>query len=200
MKKRIRQSGDIRRDQIKEAVKEILFNDGLQKLTTKNIAAKVGISEGTVFKHFASKMAIINDILKDVREELVEPLRQMALAKTTASERLEKHICFHLDYLARNRGITILLFTEASYQNDFDLKKHLDETFHLLEHSFAKIIQDGIEEGIWDNQVSIEDLSSLYMGIPLAMNIELLLHDGKIREMSYCKNMLVLIKRILKKQ
>ncbi len=194
-----RQSGDIRRIQIKTAVKEILFYEGLQKLTTKNIAKKVGISEGTVFKHFTSKKAIINDILKDVKEELVDPLRQVAFEKRAAEERLEKHICFHLNYLTRNKGITILLFTEASYQNDTDLKKLLSETYHLLEQSFIKIVQDGIAEGVWDKHVSVNDLASLYMGIPLSMNIELLLQGGKLKELSYCKNMLLLLHRILQK-
>jgi len=199
MNKIKRQSGDIRRIQIKSAVKEIIFYEGLQNLTTKNIARKVGISEGTVFKHYVSKKAIIDDILKDVRNELVEPLRLISFAKTSPSVRLEEHICFHLDYLTRNEGITILLFTEASYQNDAALKKLLNETYHLLEQSFARIINDGITEGIWDNRVSVKDLASLYMGIPLAMNIEMILHDGKIRELNYCKNMLKLIQRILRK-
>ncbi len=198
-KVRKRQSGDVRRGQIKEAVKEILFNEGLQRLTTKNIAQKVGISEGTVFKHFASKKAIIDEILNDVMEELVEPLQKIADSPGSASSQLEKFVCFHLDYLARNKGITILLFTEASYQNDVELKKRLDKTYKILSDSFASLVRNGIKEGEWDEAVSVYDLASMYMGIPLSMNIELLLHDGKIHELSYCKNMLKLIKRILRK-
>jgi len=194
-----RQSGDIRRSQIKLAVKDILFYEGMQKLTTKNIANKVGISEGTVFKHFASKKEIINDILKDVQEELTKPLRKIAFEKSSAAVRLEKHICFHLEYLDKNKGITILLFTEASYQNDTDLKKILDETYHSLEQNFAKIIRDGIDEGLWDAAVSIKNFSSLYMGIPLAMNIGLSLQQGYIKEENYCMSMLELLKRVLRK-
>jgi len=194
-----RQSGDIRRNQIKEAVKDILYFEGLQKLTTKNIAKKVGISEGTVFKHYVSKKAIIDDILQDVHRDLVTPLSDIASKKKNARNKLEKYICFHLNYLAQNKGITILLFTEASYQNDTDLKKLLSETYHLLEQSFIKIVQDGIAEGVWDKHVSVNDLASLYMGIPLAMNIELLLQGGKLKELNYCKNMLLLLHRILQK-
>ena len=195
-----RQPGDIRRVQIKSAVKEILFYEGMQKLTTKNIARKVGISEGTVFKHFASKKEIINDILKDVQEDLTKPLRMIAFEKDSAAVRLEKYICFHLKYLDKNKGITILLFTEASYHNDTDLKKILDETYHSLEQNFGKIIRDGIDEGLWDETVSINNLSSLYMGIPLAMNIELSLQQGYIREENYCMSMLELLKRVLRKK
>ncbi len=194
-----RQSGDIRRIQIKSAVKEILFYEGMQKLTTKNIAKKVGISEGTVFKHFASKKAIINDILKDVQEEIVEPLGKIASGPEDATTRLENHICFHLNYLTKNKGITILLFTEASYQNDTELKETLNRTYQALEQSFGKIVHDGMAEGKWDSSISTEDISSLYMGIPLAMNIELLLHKGNMRSLNYCKNMLRLLKRILRK-
>jgi AcrR family transcriptional regulator len=194
-----RQSGDIRRSQIKLAVKEILFYEGLQKLTTKNIAKKVGISEGTVFKHFASKKEIINDILKDVQEDLTKPLRKIAFEKSSAAVRLEKYICFHLEYLDKNKGITILLFTEASYQNDTDLKKILDETYHSLEQNFGKIIRDGVDEGLWDATVSIKNFSSLYMGVPLAMSIELSLQQGYIKEENYCMSMLELLKRVLRK-
>ncbi len=199
MEKITRQSGDIRRTQIKEAVKEILFYDGLQKLTTKNIARKVGISEGTVFKHYASKKAITDDLLKDVQEGLVKPLEKIASGKEDAATRLEKHICFHLNYLTENKGITILLFTKASYQSDSDLKNMLNKTFHALEQSFARIIRDGIDDGIWDETIPIGDFSSLYMGIPLSMNIELLLHQGNIKSLNYCKNMLNLLMRILRK-
>ncbi len=199
MGKIIRQSGDIRREQIKASVKEIIFFEGMQKLTTKNIAKKVGISEGTVFKHFTSKKAIINDILKDVYEEMVLPLQQIANTNRDPNTRLEKYICFHLEYLAKNKGITMLLFSEASYHNDADLKKMLNETYQLLEQGFAKIVQDGISEEIWDQAISVEDIASLYMGIPLAMNVELLLQHEKFKEISYCNNMLVLLQRILRK-
>ncbi len=195
-----RQSGDIRRNQIKAAVKEIIYYEGMQKLTTKNIAKKVGISEGTVFKHFVSKKAIIDNMLEDVGEELVEPLRKIAFAKSDAAIRLEQYICFHLDYLDKNKGITILLFTEASYQNNEHLKQMLDKTYHSLEQNFSKIIRDGIEAGIWDNTVSVKAISSLYMGIPLAMNIELSLHHGYIKGDNYCQNMHMLLKRILSKR
>ncbi len=198
-KKRIRQTGDVRRNQIKQAVKEILFYEGMQKLTTKNIAAKVGISEGTVFKHYVSKRAIIDDILSDVKSELVDPLQQIAVTDSAASRRLEKHICYHLEYLARNEGITILLFTEASYQNDLELKKQLNEIFQQLKTGFVRIIDDGIAEGLWDSSVSVSDLASLYMGIPLAMNIEMLLQEGNLKEQNYCKNMLELLLRVLRK-
>lgn len=194
-----RQSGDIRRTQIKSAVKGILFYEGMQKLTTKNIAKKVGISEGTVFKHFASKKAIMNDILADVQEDLTQPLHDIAFEKSSAAIRLEKYICFHLAYLNKNKGITILLFTEASYLNDTNLKKTLSETYYLLEQGFMKIVRDGINEGIWDSAVSINYFSSLYMGISLSMNIEMVLHDKKVQELRYCKEMLKLLKRVLRK-
>jgi AcrR family transcriptional regulator len=195
-----RQTGDVRRSQIKTAVKEIIFYEGLQKLTTKKIARKVGISEGTVFKHYTSKKAIIEDVLDEVNRDLVGPLQKIAYKKAPAAVRFEKYICFHLDYLAQNKGITILLFTEASYQKDELLKVQLDETFHMIENNFSHIIGDGLAEGIWDKNVSVDNLSKLYMGIPLAMNIELLLKEKDMNVLKYCRDMQKLILRILEKR
>ncbi len=199
MKRATRTSGDIRRVQIKQAAKEIIFQDGLQKLSTRNIAAKVGISEGTIFRHFGTKKEILLDLVNDVKTELFEPLHKIAHSNHAPEKRLHEYICFHISYLAKNKGITILFFTEASYQNNEVLKTELSSIYVQLKQNFAKIITDGMNTGIWDPSVPVDNLSGLYMGIPLTLNIEFTLSPENFIEENFCNKMHSLLQKILRK-
>jgi AcrR family transcriptional regulator len=195
----IRKSTDIRQVEIKSAVLSIIFRDGLKKVSTKNIAKEVGISEGSIFRHFASKNDIILSIMDDVISELIESLRRISLENTPPPERLFKYLCRTITYLIENKGITILLFSEASYENDEKLITKLNHIFNNQKQLAGKIVSDGIALGIWDETVSVDDFSTLYMGIPITLNIEMILNRESFQHENFCKRMLALILKVLNK-
>jgi len=62
---------DTRKEQIKEAVLEIISTEGIGKLSIRNLASKIGVTEGALFRHFSSKKEIMLSILDDVKKELL---------------------------------------------------------------------------------------------------------------------------------
>jgi len=50
---------ETRRRQVAEAALRAIAEDGVARLTTRAIAGRVGISEGTLFRHFGSKEEIV---------------------------------------------------------------------------------------------------------------------------------------------
>lgn len=196
---RTRQSGVVRKEQIKKAVKLIIDEKGFKGLSTHHLAEKLGLSEGAIYRHFESKAQIISDIVGDVRKDMIGALQKVAMGSQPPKRRLKKFMCTHIRYLIENKGITILLFTEATYQQDDATKKELHEIFKLLKYYFSKIVTDGISEGIWDDTLSVENLATLYLGIPLTMNIELNIHSGEAYQLNFCEQMFTLILKILEK-
>ena len=61
------------------------------------------------------------------------------------------------------------------------------------------VIQDGINEGLWRDLISVEDAAMLYMGIPISLNIELVLNRRSVNTESFCKRMFFLFSGILAK-
>ena len=61
----------------------------------------------------------------------------------------------------------------------------------------AKIIHDGKAEGRWSENLQDEDIATLYAGIPLSFNVELVLTKNKVDVDAFCKNMLSLLFRLL---
>ena len=126
-------------------------------------------------------------------------MKIIASLNEAATSRLEKYICFTINYLFEKKGITLLLFTEASYKNEAGLKQVMSTIYKSQKQYFAKIILDGIAEGIWDENINVDHLTSLYMGIPVTMNIETILHLETFNHNEFCKQMEYFILKVLAK-
>lgn len=194
-----KESTEIRQEQIKRAVLEIIAEDGLHNLSTRNLAKKIGLSEGAIFRHFPTKRDIIKGIMDDVAENLIGSLRNIALKPEKAEDKLFKYLCQNVKYLKENMGITILLFSEAAHLGDKELKNKLNQILIEQKQLITKIVKDGISEGIWEKSINPEDVAVVYMGIPITFNIEMVLNKSGLNTDNFCKRMYTLILRSLKK-
>ncbi|HYX05677.1 MAG TPA: TetR/AcrR family transcriptional regulator [Bacteroidales bacterium] len=194
-----KQSTEIRQEQIKKAVLDIIYTDGLKHLSTRNLASRIGMSEGAIFRHFATKQDIIMSILTDVQRDFIGSLRIIATASKDPQERLNQFLCQTVKYLIKNKGITMLMFSEASHNNDITLKNSLLKIFNNQKQLVSKIILDGIALGNWDESVPVENVAMLYMGIPVSLNIELILNGGEFHIDNFCHRMMQLLLKILTK-
>jgi AcrR family transcriptional regulator len=194
-----KQSTEIRQEQIKQAVLDIIYTDGLKNLSTRNLAKRIGMSEGSIFRHFPSKQDIILSIINDVQKEFIGSLRTIANSNAEPEERLNRFLCQTVTYLTKNKGITMLLFSEASHNNDAALKNNLSQIFNNQKQLVSKIILDGIALGFWDEGIPVENVAMLYMGIPVSLNIELILSGGAFHIDNFCSKMMQLMLKIMNK-
>ena len=194
-----RQNTEIRQEQIKQAVLDIIYTDGLKHLSTRNLANRIGMSEGAIFRHFPTKQDIILSIIQDVHTDFIGELRKIATSQLEPEVRLEKFVCETVSYLTKNKGITMLLFSEASHNNDTSMKGSLQQIFNNQKKLVSKIFLDGIAGGKWDESVPVESLAMLYMGIPVSLNIELILSGGEFHVDNFCNSMMQLLLKILNK-
>lgn len=75
-----RMAGDERRQQILQIAMSLFSKNGFVGTTTKKIAEAAGVSEATVFKHFANKEELYSAILdhKACSHEMAEPFSEIA--------------------------------------------------------------------------------------------------------------------------
>ena len=194
-----RENTDIRQEQIKKAVLEIIAEEGLHNFSTRNLAKRIELTEGAIFRHFKTKRDIIKGIMDDVANDLIGTLRNIVLAPGSAEEKLFKYMCRNVQYLKKNRGITILLFSEAAHLGDKELKGQLNHILTEQKQLIIKLVKEGISEGVWAKSINPEDVAVIYMGIPITFNIELVLNKRGLDTDNFCKKMYALILRSLKK-
>jgi AcrR family transcriptional regulator len=69
----LRRPKDLRRREIADAALEVIAEEGLARFTSIAIARKVGVSDGALFRHFASKDDIVLAAIERVEEILFSP-------------------------------------------------------------------------------------------------------------------------------
>jgi AcrR family transcriptional regulator len=195
-----RKPTEIRQEEIKKALLQIIDSEGLHNLSTRKLAERVGVTEGALFRHFKSKRDMILSIIDGVEDVLMKSLQSVAMSNASSSERLFKFLCVHVQYLIENKGITMLLFSEAAHSNDTELKSRMLNVLNTQKQLAKKIIQDGIVNGEWDSALQVENVATLYMGIPISLNIELVLNPLGVNTENFCKRMMCLLERALRKK
>ncbi len=64
------QDSDTRREQIARAALQAIIEDGVALFRTRSIADRVGITDGTIFRHFANKEEIVVEALRLLDAEM----------------------------------------------------------------------------------------------------------------------------------
>ena len=78
------------RERILEAAEAALRRYGPAKANVVDVARALGVSHGSVYRHFSSKAALRDAVTQRWLAELSEPLEAIAAGKGTASARLER--------------------------------------------------------------------------------------------------------------
>lgn len=191
-----RKTSEKRQKQIKEAVLKIITKEGLHNLSIRNLAKSVGITEGAIFRHFKSKRAIIISIMDDVKAELMTKLRYIAESNISAEKKLLTYLNCHVEYLFKNKGISILLYSEAAHLNYKELRKRLRNILSEQESLITDIIKNGMKKCRWNKKVNVKYLVLLFMSVPIAMDVEKIFNDTSVK--AYSNQMFNLIMKILR--
>lgn len=105
----VRQPTAERRRQIADAALKVIAERGLGRFTTQAIAAEIGVTDATLFRHFASKEDIVLAALDRVEERLFEGFPP---EDPDPLVRLERFFRFRASLVGANPVIARLAFSE----------------------------------------------------------------------------------------
>lgn len=138
--------GVLTRDKILEAAEEVIRRFGPSKATVVDVARALGVSHGSVYRHFASKAALRDAVLERWLHRISDPLESVVGGREPAPERLRKW----MDALMAAKRRRVLKEPElfATYgilaaDAREVVKGHVD----ALVDQAARIIADGIKSG-----------------------------------------------------
>jgi AcrR family transcriptional regulator len=139
----LRMTSDLRRQLILGAAKRCFARHGYAGTTTKSVAAAAAISEGLLFKHFASKAALYAEILTEECEADRE--LEFLLGQEPSTATLVKLVA----------GMVRHFLQIADRPNEEEEQRiRLMVTSHLDDGEFARLLYDKIGELIGDKFVA----------------------------------------------
>ncbi len=78
------------REKILEIAEEVLRRYGPSKATVVDVARALGVSHGSVYRHFGSKADLRDAVTRVWLERFLEPLEQIVLEDASAADRLHR--------------------------------------------------------------------------------------------------------------
>jgi TetR/AcrR family transcriptional regulator len=102
------EDNETRRRQVAEAALLTIAEDGVASFTTRAVAGRVGISDGTLFRHFGSKKEIVLEAMKLLRAGIEEGLVETG----DASSDLEGFFRHRAAFVGANGSVGRLIFSD----------------------------------------------------------------------------------------
>lgn len=160
-----RQKTEIRKRQIVEAARKLIFKRGSEHVTIRGLSKEVGISEAAVYRHFKSKRDILSFLADYITETMIQDLDKIRNERTSSLELIEETLKIHFSNIEQRKGMTFLVLAEIISFGDKKLNKQvaikIDEYLVLLEHLLLK----GADAGIVRKDVHLVDGALLLFGM-----------------------------------
>ncbi len=168
-----------RQEQILDKALELIRAEGLAGLTMRKVAGLMGFSEPAVYRHFKTKQDLVLGIIRRLEISLIEPMQVIAAqAQRPVIDRIGDILAHHLDLIADNNALPILLFAEASVSPDERLGQAMARVFGTYENLLQSLIREGHESGEINPALPADDGALILLGAPTACALRLrLLHD-----------------------
>lgn len=153
-----------RQIEILEAAIQLTSEAGIQKLTIRNVASAVGVSEPALYRHFASKHELLVSILEYLESKIAHNFIGFVQPAGSSSEQFRLFLENLFTELEQNKAFALLLFAEETFNADPELRPELnallDKNLSTLSRYFSHIMG----EGGCRNDISSEQLALMTFG------------------------------------
>ena len=146
---------------IVEAAARILETEGGRQLTTNHVAAVAGVSVGSLYQYFPGKQAILAELIRRMRKEMLEDFER------AAREAHGKGLAFAVDALVAaslRHHLHRPALAQALEREEAGLK--LDDEIHALKSRMREVVVEVLREGdVAEPERASLDLMALSRGL-----------------------------------
>ncbi len=140
---------------------EIIAEKGIQGLTIRNIASKLGVVESAIYRHFKNKIEILYTLLETIKKDSIsDNFDKEKNTLTQLEEGLKKRFKVFVSFPA----LVSVIFSEDIFQNEINL---IDKAKNITKNSIdglVKIIEYGQEKRELRTDIKAEYLALMVIG------------------------------------
>ena len=162
---RKRLGADERREEIIRVTLALAAKQGVDDVTTQDMAQAMGVTQGAVFRHFPSKEAIWLAVMQWVRDRLLPILSQAAAQGHDPLDALQRMFFAHIDFIARHPAIPRLLMSEHLHGRSKALRQLVTEIMLGYEAKITGLIEDAQAQGLARTELDAHAAATLYIGM-----------------------------------
>lgn len=143
---------------------ELIAESGIQGLTIKNLAMKIGFSESAIYRHYENKIQILVAILNYFEGNAARFFKSEMNMEADSVTKIEHLFLNHFRTFSSKPSIVAVIFSEEIFRNEPVLIEKVAEVMKNNSDHLKSIIQAGQKNGEIRTDIEPDHLSVIIMG------------------------------------
>ena len=122
-----------RRLQILQTLAAMLEQPGAERVTTASLAAKIGVSEAALYRHFASKAQMFEGLIDFVDQSVIGLIRQVTDREPPGAQQAGRIVALLLQFAEKNPGMSRVMIGDALVLEHERLQERINLLFDKIE-------------------------------------------------------------------
>lgn len=136
-----------RQMEIVQAAIGLIAREGYEKLTTKNIAAELGITDAALYRHFDSKKELIVMILRYFEDISCRVISTIDSKDLSPMEKIRYFVMNRYEMFREDPELAMVMFSEELFKNDHTFEEYLLSIMHIHRDQIMGYIMQGQKLG-----------------------------------------------------
>ncbi len=138
-----------RREQILQALAQMLEVNPGQRITTAALAREVGVSEAALYRHFPSKARMFEGLIGFIEDTLFSRVNLILASQAGGVRQCEQILTLLLAFVEKNPGMARILTGDALAGETDRLRLRVNQLFERLETQLKQVMRESeVREGL----------------------------------------------------
>ena len=131
-----------RRIQILQALAAMLEQPWAERVTTAALAARLGVSEAALYRHFASKAQMFEGLIDFIETSIFSLLNQITEGPHSTQDKLRRMLTVLLQFAERNPGMVRVMVGDALVFENDRLQQRMNLFFDKVEAGLRQVLRE----------------------------------------------------------
>lgn len=153
---------EVRRNELVEAAEQLFNENGYSRTSVSDIVEEVGVAHGLFYYYFDSKEGVIDAIVEKMVDEFVISINDIVDNQNLDAEEKFKQLFFRTFDRKKEKVYFIDYFQQK--ENHLMYSKYMDSLSEKVVPLITQIIEQGVDEGIFDTKYPKEAVEFWFYG------------------------------------
>jgi AcrR family transcriptional regulator len=145
-----------RRDELLELAAAMFAERGLRATTVRDIADSAGILSGSLYHHFSSKEAMVDELLRGFLDWLFDRYQEIVATEPNPLERLKGLFMTSFEAIADRHSQVVIYQDEAKRLSGQSRFSYVDDRNKEQRKMWVDVLNQGIEEGYFRPDIDVD--------------------------------------------
>jgi AcrR family transcriptional regulator len=176
-----RMSSEDRQSEIIRVAVELAAEKDVSSVTTQDMADAMQLTQGAIFRHFASKDEIWLAVMHWIQKSLMSVLSKAAANASDPLDAIERMFLAHVSFINKHPAIPRILFSELQHKKNGKMRELIQEIMSGYEGRIATLLDAAKMQSLVDAGLDSKSAAVLYIGMIQGLVMQVSIFGGNAR-------------------